>query len=724
MQEPMRAPVLKAHVKCRGGIFLLTCLMLPGGDTGQWLQAAPSQTRTDRSAVFDMDGRQIIQDEGHLGIINGKLTAAINYRDVAGIAGLWAPPYVSSNFLLDGRVNGEKVPTTKWTWQPFRVEREGNKGTVAVSSTTTLIYGHRAAVVSCSFKNSGRTAVPLEFFALGWLDSVRDWGFARPASAIETTLEGDGRRLTLRQGGMAIVLAIDSDKWKWQVSGNLGHAVVSLPAKQSLSATVVIAIGSSNEAAACVTRILTDPAGSVAAAKSDYARRVREIFERLPSLESDNAQLVRWYNRSLVHFLMNRWDVPEFLLQPYYSTGSVNGGCVANYLWNFGEAWEIMPLFDPSAARAHIKQFLKCDLLKHFLFTPVTGAADGPWYMVNQEKIIGLAYYYVLWTGDTAFLDDTVDGKTVRDHMVIQAMFGDDVQQPAALIDYGPSNSHLELRRGYAYNHVMPDLNARRYANYLRAATLCDVAGKPAPGLRERAELIRPLLKHRLWDAQATWFRFEDGKGKRELRYTVQMFKPVGSGVFDQKCEAGLLSHLNQDEFLSAYGLHSLSKRDPGYDQLDVDNGGGGICTSFPPQIIERLYQAGQPKLAADVLNRLLWWADTMPYWGDSIAANCKDYRRDTPLQCTFDGVAAAQCIIFGVFGVNARPDGDVVIRPNPLPFAPRLALKGLKTHGRSLDVQIDDGRYEVRSGGQRITASTGEAVLVSTKDGSFRLVE
>ena len=87
-------------------------------------------------------------------------------------------------------------------------------------------------------------------------------------------------------------------------------------------------------------------------------------------------------------------------------------------------------------------------------------------------------------------------------------------------------------------------------------------------------------------------------------------------------------------------------------------------------------------------------------------------------------GVAAAQCIIFGVFGVNARPDGDVVIRPNPLPFAPRLALKGLKVRGRSLDVRIDDGRYEVRSGGQRITASTGEAVLVSTKDGSFRLVE
>ena len=699
-------------------------LLLLGGDTSLWLVAAWAKTDADRAAVFDMDGRQIIQDEDHLGIVNGMLAARVNYRDVAGIGGLWAPPFVSSNFMLDGCVNGEKVPTTKWTWRPFQVAREGSVSNVSVSSLTTMIYGHRAAVVSFTFKNSGRSAVPIEFFTLGWLDSTREWGFARPASGTETTPQADGRRLTLRQGGMAIVLAVDSAEWTWDVSGNLGHAAAALPAKQSRAVNVILAIGSADEAAASVTRILADPAGAITAAQAEYARRVGEVFERLPSLESDNAQLVRWYNRSLAHFLMNRWDVPEFVLHPYYSTGSVNGGCVANYLWNFGEAWEILPLFDAPSARTHIRQFLQCDLLKHFLFNPITGAADGPWYMINQEKIIGLTYFYVLLTGDTAFLDGTVDGKSIRDHMVAQAMFGDDAAKPIALIDYGPSNSHLELRRRYAYNHVMPDLNARRYANYLRAAALCDLSGKPAPFLRERAELLKPLLKEKLWDAQARWFRCEDGKGKGDLRYTVQMFKPVGGGVLDKECEEGLLSHLNEAEFLSAYGLHSLSKRDPAYDQLDIDNGGGGVCTSFPPQIIERLYQAGQPQRAADILGRLLWWADTMPYWGDSIAANRKDYRRDTPLQCTFDGVAAAQCVIFGVFGVSARPHGEVMIKPSRLPFASRLILNGLKVRGWSLDIRIDDGRYEVRSGDRTVRALMGETVVVSTKDGTLRLAE
>lgn len=688
------------------------------------LAIASSESRADKTSVFDMEGGRILQDEEHLGIVNGKLTAGINYRDVTGIAGLWAPPFVSSNFMLDGRVNGAKVPTTRWRWRPFQVERAGTVGDVAVSTTTTLIYGQRAAVVSFTFKNGGRTPVPLELFTLGWLDSVRDWGFPRPGSSSQTTLQVDSHQLTLRQGKLAVVVAIDSAEWTWEASGNLGQALANLPARQKRSVNVVVAIGSAEEAAATVDKILADPADAVTTAKSEYARQVGEVFERLPTLESNNPQLVRWYNRSLVHFLMNRWDVPEFLLHPYYSTGSVKGGCVGNYLWNFGEVWEILPLFDAPAARAHIKQFLKSDLLKHFLFYPITGTADGPWYMINQEKIIGLTYYYVLLTGDTEFLADIVEGKSVRDHMLVHAMYGDAVGQPPVLIDYGPSNSHLELRRGYPYHHVMPDLNARRYANYLRTATLCDLAGQPAPFLRERAELLKPLLKRRLWDAQSRWFRFEDAQGKADLRYTVQMFKVLGSGVLDPECEGGLLSHLNDGEFLSAYGLHSLSKRDPAYDQLDIDNGGGGICTSFPPQVIERLYQAGQAELAGDILGRLLWWADTMPYWGDSLAANGKDYRRDTPLQCTFDAVAGAQCIIFGVFGVSVRPDGDIVINPHTLPFASQMTLKGLKLRGRSADVRIAGGHFEVRAGRQRIRSPIGKALVLSAKDGTLRTLE
>ncbi len=74
------------------------------------------------------------------------------------------------------------------------------------------------------------------------------------------------------------------------------------------------------------------------------------------------------------------------------------------------------------------------------------------------------------------------------------------------------------------------------------------------------------------------------------------------------------------------------------------------------------------------------------------------------------------------MFGVSVRPDGDVVVRPNALSFASRLALKGLKIRGRSLDVHVDKAHFEVRSHLQATRAAIGAAVVVSAKDGSLRL--
>jgi hypothetical protein len=461
--------------------------------------------------------------------------------------------------------------------------------------------------------------------------------------------------------------------------------------------------------------VIADPAAAVAQSIESHRRAVRELSDRLPRLESSHEALVRFYERSLVHLLMNRWDVPELVLHPYYGTGSVRGGCVCSYLWNFGEPWEILPLYDPRATREHIRQYFKTDITTHFAFNPMTGRAFGPWYMVNQEKIIGLVYYYVKTTGDTGFLDQVTAGRSTLEHVIANAMYGDDPARPVALIDYGPSNSHLELRRGYPYNHVMPDLNGRRYANYRMASELADAAGKPAPCLLLRAEALKELLKRRMWNPATQWFDFYDARGKKDTRYTIQMFKLFGSGVLDAEEEAGLLAHLNPREFLSEYGLHSLSKTDVAYDQVDIDNGGGGSCTSFPPQIAERLYKTGRPAQAEDLLRRILWWGERMPYWGDSLVANQVDYRKDTPLQCTIDGSAGAQCVIFGLFGVDPQIDGRIFIRPQPPAFAPRLALKGLRLRGAVLDISVDGNLVQVTCGQNTIRAKVGQRIAVQS---------
>jgi hypothetical protein len=121
--------------------------------------------------------------------------------------------------------------------------------------------------------------------------------------------------------------------------------------------------------------------------------------------------------------------------------------------------------------------------------------------------------------------------------------------------------------------------------------------------------------------------------GAKELRYTNVMFRMIGSKVLDKEQEKGLLSHLNDNEFLSAYGLHSMSKQNPAYDQVDIDCGGGGDYVAYTPLIIELLYRAGHTTLAEEILKRTMGWGERLPYWGDSLVANQVEYRKDTLLQ-------------------------------------------------------------------------------------------
>jgi hypothetical protein len=636
-----------------------------------------------------------IMDEEHFGIVNGLATAGVNHRRLGSVSGLWSPPYAASNLLIEARLDGQPIPVSGYAWQPFMVIESGETEALKFSCNVLLAENTRGGLIDIVIRNRTDEAVsvPLSFAVSGGLALTDTWEFGRPESS------GD----SLAKNGHALAV-----RYSWDPAQPLELAPGGIDFVQ-----VAFAVGTEADADAACAGLLRDPKAELAETVGAWKKRTDDLFSRLPRLECDDIRLVAWYNRSLVHLLMNRWELPGLVLNPYYSTGSVKGGCVCDYLWNFGEVWEILPLYDPAAMRAHIAQFLRGDITKHFAFNPVTGGAFGPWYPVNQEKIIGLIYYYVKVTGDMAFLAENVGGKTVLDWAVSNALHGDDTGRPVALIDYGSSNSHLELRRGLPYNHVMPDLNGRRVMNYLRAAELCDVAGAPMPVLRERASDLAKVLKKELWDADQRWFRFRNEKGDLDTRYTVQLFKLFNSPALDGEEEAGLLSHLNEKEFLSKYGLHSLAKQDPAYDPADVDNGGPGACTGFVPQIMERLYNSGHADTADDLLQRVLWWGYQLPYWGDSIVADKKDYRRDTPLQCTIDGMCGAQMVIFGLFGVAPQFDGSISVSPHLPAFSQHMALRGLKLRGKTMDIEVEGQKFRVKCGDTTEESAAGQLITI-----------
>lgn len=215
--------------------------------------------------------------------------------------------------------------------------------------------------------------------------------------------------------------------------------VVLLPGQRATH-YVAIAMGAKTKSRNICDRLLRDPAKAIEDSRRASQDETKDLLAKLQRLESSARSLVEYYNRSLECLILNRWKVPEFVLNPYYSNGSIKGGCVGLYLWDFGFVPELMPLYDPAVSRGHIKAFLNTDVTKHFAFNPIDGQAFGPWYPVNQEKIILLIYRYVQLTGDAGFLRETVHGKSILDWVLFNATFGDDLSKPAVLVDYGTGN--------------------------------------------------------------------------------------------------------------------------------------------------------------------------------------------------------------------------------------------------------------------------------------------
>ena len=670
--------------------------------------------------LLAMPGDRIITEEEHFGIINGLLTTGVNYRDVGTLTGLYAPPYASSDFLLELRLFGEKAPTRRYDWRPIEVRREGELYGIAVSTSTMLVSGMRAGLLTLTLHNTAAKTqrVPVQLNISGGFDNVKYWGFRRPdTTKSKTSVVVEPQRIIRHNIAGAIVIASDLNDLAWETgsewSSHWAANVIMRPAEKKTH-YIAFALGPREQSKSACDHLLSDPLKTIQGSREEFVQRTSELLSAVPVFEASNPLLSAYYTRSLQHLILNRWTVPEFVLNPYYSTGSIKGGCLGCYLWDYGILPELMPLYDPAATREHIKQFLKVDIAKHYLFNPVDGQGDGPTYLVNQEKIIGCIYYYVVHSGDVQFLEEQINGKSVLDWVFYHATFGDDLRKPAILIDYGEDVSHLELRHQYKYNHVLPDVNGGRYTSYVRASKLAGLAGKRREDIEARAGPLRELLKKTLWNPQDRWLGFQSDKGSIELRYTNILFTLIGTGVLDKEEEQGLVSHLNEKEFLSDYGIHSISKLDPAYDQVDIDHGGGGSYVAFPAVIAESLYKAGYPDPAEDILERTLWWGQRLPYWGDSIVANQIEYRKDTPLQCAVDASAGAQCVIFGMCGIRAEPNGDIVVNPHPPKFSPHISLNGVKMRGTRFDITANRSDYEVKVGQKRFRSKTGVPVLLN----------
>ncbi len=671
------------------------------------------------SSVYAFNGKHNILEAKDIGICADIASVLTPYTSVAALKCFQGCPYTNTAFDFDLRFDGEIIIPGTWKWLPNAIFRKGQAKDFSVSTLTAVVPKMRTVVQKIAIENftENNISFPFTIMYRGKTRIEKNWKFSipTPEKTVRESYEYDNGILSLVRDGCAFRITSSLEDLRFFDRAYMLEKNIEIKPHSTFVFYISAHMGEENESLREAKKVIGNYENNIENSFRYLESEIKRIHDNLPSLSSDCPELDNLYYRSLVTYILCRWENPDLCALPYYSTGSINGACMCSYLWDYCGGLMMHPIYDPEGNKAQLRAYLRNDLTKSYALNPVTSEGVGPWYQINQEKIILMVYHHVLATGEIEFLNEIVCGKTVLEWMRHYAYTCDDIDKDVALYDYGESgNDHLEIKnRGNGpYNGVMPDLNARRYMNYMRVYELTKLLKQPDELLPKRAASLKEKLKE-LWNDDLQWYDFIDADGNRDVRYTVQMFKFLNSGVIDDNERKGLISHLNEDEFLSKFGLHSMSKLDPQYDQDDIDNGGGGICTHFTMQVCSQLYEMGYDELATDILRRVYWWGTRMPYMGDSCAANLILNREDTPLQGDISSVSAAQMIFFYIFGIKAHFDGTISISPVSVRPANRMHINNARLCGKVFSVEIFGNSFTVDDGTNAITAEIGKTIVI-----------
>ena len=686
--------------------------------------------------VFSYDSKLSTIEEKNLGICSDISSLITPEYSVSAMKCFQGCPYTNTAFLADVFIDGERVKCTHWKWLPNAILREGQAEIFSVKTITAMIPAQRGVVQKIIVTNHTPASldVPMAIFYRGRTRMEESWQFSIPKAEFENPEQfslmknyfpergSDSQEyysfeneiLSSVKDGTAYRMTcslpdITMFKRAYRLEGN-----ISVPPNGTMTFYVSAHMGEENASLAEAQNALGNYEKLLEQSFSYLETETNRIYNMLPRLSSDNQALDKLYYRSLVTYILCRWENPDLCTIPFFSTGSVNGSCMCSYLWDYCGGLMMHPIYDPEGNKKQLLAYLRNDLTKSYALNPVTSGMVGPWYQINQEKIILMVYHHIRATGDKDFLFMQAGERTVIEWMLYHAYVCDDVSKDVELYDYGEGgNDHLEIYNwgNGPYNGIIPDLNARRYQNYMLVYELTVLAGQPDEELPKRAAALKEKLKV-LWNEKEKWYDFIDTDGNRDTRYTIQMFKFLNSGVIDKKERDGLVSHINEKEFLSKYGIHSMSKTDPQYDQDDCDNGGGGTCTHFAMQVCAQLYETGYDKVATDVLNRTLWWGARTPYLGDSCLSNIQMVNNRTPLHGDISSVSCAQMIFFYIFGITPHFDGSITICPVKNRPASNMKVDNVRLCGKIFSVDINGDHFTVSTSvytksekiGQKIT--------------------
>ena len=628
-------------------------------------------------------------------------------------------PLGSNGELLNGvmYVDGEYFTSTKtpieFVWRPDRIERRSIYKGLELQSTTIVPFKTMSVAVKLTIRNitaqRRKTEIKLAINA-GVSKSVTPWNAAYSPGEYDNLREVDQSRnavVSKSKHTDAFVVQGISPK-PTSLSASWVVYQLDLAPKQSATITFVNSLGGSRaEAERDFDAIVSNFDRSATATTDEWNSQLKAAFTpgnsifsgHVPTLVTTDDNVKRIYHSAVMTALYFRRTSPHSVYGTTYVTLMPRYWETTTFLWDISLSAMLLAMLDPAILRRMMETWMTLDIHQHFGTEFLTGAGVGPWYSVNDYAMSRMAKEYIRWTGDRAWLDKKVGGRTVFENLVSYAEHWRDLDvNKHGLADYGGVLNLLEAVSSYV--HEVAGLNAANVHNLRFAAELLDFKGDKAKASsfrREAAELGRRVQE-----------LYVPGKGIWKCRL------PDGSYNEVHHCYDFGTTLMNIGDLMSAQQkkemvdffvrelktptwMRALSTRD-----LDVtfsirpDHQWTGAYCSWPALALSGLFAAGAVDLANEWMKGLAKTSMQGPYaqahftetfynpesnGGASKSPSDQPYINDW---ACVSGCNYLEPIVDSLFGIDAGLFGNITAKSQFGSFDPKAQLRNINYQGKA----------------------------------------
>ena len=431
-----------------------------------------------------------------------------------------------------------------------------------------------------------------------------------------------------------------------------------------------------------------------------WEQRWQEIFRPnneilsgcFPVLEtSDSLARKVYYTGPLTMLYLINTNLPKH--KKVFLTGGPKWGGSITFFWDITEWATLWAAVDPEMMKEHISSWIHIDPSKYYGMDNFGGKGVGNGYSANYWALFQMIRAYITVSGDSGFLSEKINGKSILQHLEHYAMnwknlsiYGqegctDDIYK---LADFGDDEWNL-LECVPTYKHIVPSFNAGYIWMMRETAAFFEETGNraKADSLRQLSdEMFQRLLK--LYAGDGVWNSLHPNNKSIEVRHCLDfMFlgrylpEDIPANIKNEMMEF-FYNELITDQWMRAQSLQDVAAA----SSDRPDHGPLGAYDGWPAGSMDALVQMGYPQKALDFYHAIEpvtyegAWAQAHELWGENKEnkkARVRIPQRDWVARDASGGISISQVMLKCFFGFYPEVKGEPIREPGEFDFQGKL---------------------------------------------------